>query len=180
MPPVLQLQIADSHNCPTPAAALPKRISPDLLSRLRAGGLRVTGVRTSMLAAMVSHPAPITLRELQVDVGPVPVAFATLYRCMLRFEAIDLVRRTIDLDGTTRWELNAGAPREFHVTCRHTGAVTELDAKSSAELRLLIERIDRRLRSCGYTDLQLNISFYGVRDANRDQGTEIISRQQVA
>jgi len=180
MPSTLQLESVDSQPDPNSATALIKQTPLSLLSRLRAGGLRVTGVRTAMLAAMVRHPAPITLRELQADVGPLPVAFATHYRCMLRFEAIGLVRRTIDLDGTTRWELNEGKPQEFHVMCRRTGMVTGLDAESSAELRRLLEKIDRRLRSSGYTDLRLNISFYGLRDENRERSADAISRQQVA
>ena len=138
------------------ASPLPK----DVMARLRLGRLRMTGVRRAMLTEMSRQSTPITLRQLQAVTGSAPTAFATLYRCMLRFEQIGLVQRIIALDGLTRWELNLGRHRKFHVTCRSTGRVTELDHDASVELRRLCDKIEDRLRQIGYTQVQVNLSFH--------------------
>lgn len=86
---------------------------------------------------------------------------------MHRFEEIGLVCRIIDEHGNTNWKLNSDAPCEFYVTCRQTGDVAALDHASSVSLRNLIKKIEDRLRERGYSKLQLNVSFYGSRSAER-------------
>jgi Fe2+ or Zn2+ uptake regulation protein len=84
---------------------------------------------------------------------------------MLRFEKISLVRRTMGLDGTTRWSIDRGGPQNFHITCRRTGTVAELDADSSAAIRRVLASAGRHLRARGYTDVKLNVAFHGVKRA---------------
>lgn len=138
----------------------------ELLERLRANRLHVTAVRSAMLAALARLTSPVTLRELQGAIdAPTPVAFASLYRCMLRFEQIALVRRLIGFDGTVRWELSPGRPEDFRVTCRQTGQVAPLDRDSTDELRRVMEKIEQRLRADGFTELRFNVAFHGVSHA---------------
>jgi len=132
------------------------------------------------MSALTRLNMAVTLRELQAAVGPGPVAFASIYRCMLRFEGSRLVRRVIGFDGTLRWELDGGAPKDFQITCRRSGQAAGLDEESSLELHHLLDKVERRLRACGYTQLHLNVAFYGVTRAAPFSGSDDASHQRIA
>jgi len=116
-----------------------------------------------MLLALLRRETPATLRELQAETGRPIIPFVTLFRSMLRFEKIHLVRRTLGLDSTTRWSINQGGPQHFHVTCRRTRAVAELDSETAAAIRRVLDNTARQLRDRGYADVQLNVAFHGVK-----------------
>ncbi len=116
-----------------------------------------------MLTALLHCEAPLTLSRLQILIGEPAVALATLFRSMLRLEEIEMVTRSIDLRGTTNWRLNMGQPREFQLTLRNTGETIPLDQEVGAELARLLEQVERRLRSRGYTQVQLTVALQGVR-----------------
>lgn len=135
---------------------------PDLIAQLRARGLRLTPSRRAMLAALLHCSAPVTLTQLQHSLRPERVALATLFRSMLRLEAVELVTRTIDLHGTTNWELNVGRRRAFHLTHPASGTIIPLDPLVTQPLHDLLARIGKRLRERGYRHLQLSVAFRGA------------------
>ena len=115
-----------------------------------------------MLTALFGCSAPVTLAQLQHAIRPQRVALATLFRSMLRMEEVELVTRTIDLHGTTNWELNVGRRHAFHLTHRATGEITPLDPLIAQPLHDLLARIQQRLLDRGYRHVQLNVAFRGA------------------
>lgn len=133
-----------------------------------------------MLAALLRASAPMTLAQLQDAITPQRVALATLFRSMLRMEEAELVTRTIDLHGTTNWELNVGRRHAFHLTQRHTGEITPIDEDIAQPLHDLLARIEERLHRRGYSHLQLNVAFRGEKLAFRTAAPTETAKRHVA
>lgn len=168
---------------PTPVQssdAQPSLSHAELIAELRTRGLRLTPSRSAMLAALLDCSAPVTLAQLQHAVRPQRVALATLFRSMLRMEEVDLVTRTIDLHGTTNWELNVGRRHAFHLMHRATGAITPLDPLIAQPLHDLLARIADHLHDRGYRHLRLNVAFRGALRDDGQPATSVAPQRHVA
>ncbi len=150
---------ASAMNDVTFSAVAPMPTLNELIARLRRSGLRLTPGRRTMIAGLLRCAGPVTLSQLQVAIRPQRVPLATLFRSMLRLEEIELVTRTIDLNGTANWALNVGRPRSFQIARRDTGTVDTIDAETARPLAYLLAQIEQRLRQRGYTHLQLSVAF---------------------
>jgi Fur family ferric uptake transcriptional regulator len=73
-----------------------------------------------------------------------------------------LVRRAFFHNGTALYEINLGQPTRYHVVCKTTNQVEELDAETSAELRRAIEIVQEKLRTRGYGSIGHIVEFFGV------------------
>jgi Fur family transcriptional regulator, ferric uptake regulator len=86
----------------------------------------------------------------------------TVYRCMAAFEQIGVVRRAFFHNGTAMYELNVGRNARYHVVCKSTNTVEELDAEATEELRRSIELIEAKLRARGFGEVTHIVEFFGV------------------
>lgn len=161
--PTLLTTPADTSPNAAPAEATAAAVVPpaDLIAHLRERGLRLTPARQRMLAVLHQCQRPLTLAEIQARLLPDYLALATLFRSMLRMEDVELVTRSIDLHGTTTWELNVNRPRTFPVVERSTGATSLLDDDLAAPLNEIIAEIEQALHGRGYRGLQLHVTFHG-------------------
>src|SRR5689334_13345824 len=141
-----------------------KALSPVELatSKLKAAGLRITQPRLAILAALSKCAKPASIEDLHASVGADNCDLVTVYRCMAAFEEIGLVRRAFFHNGTALYEINLGQPPRYHVVCKTTDAVEELDAETSDELRRAIEAVQEKLRARGYTDVSHIVEFFGL------------------
>lgn len=174
LPPVTGRSAAPASDPPAPLT------HAALIAQLRTRGLRLTPSRSAMLAALLDCSAPVTLAQLQHAVRPQRVALATLFRSMLRMEQVDLVTRTIDLHGTTNWELNVGRRHAFHLMHRATGAITPLDPLIAQPLHDLLARIADHLHDRGYRHLRLNVAFRGALRDDGQPATSVAPQRHVA
>src|SRR5687767_10309234 len=131
-------------------------------SKLKSAGLRITQPRLAILAALSRRAQPTSIEQLHEDVGPENCDLVTVYRCMAAFEEIALVRRTFFHNGTALYEINLGQPTRYHVVCKSSNRVEELDAETSDELRRSIENVQEKLRARGYADVGHIVEFFGV------------------
>jgi Fur family ferric uptake transcriptional regulator len=129
---------------------------------LKSAGLRVTQPRLAILAALSRHSSPTSIEQIHTDVGSATCDLVTVYRCMAAFERIGLVSRAFFHNGTALFRLTCGEPERYHVVCKETNAVAELDAATSAELRRAVEAAQETLRARGYTDVGHMVEFFGV------------------
>ncbi len=81
---------------------------------------------------------------------------------MAAFEEIGLVRRAFFHNGTALYEINLGQPTRYHVVCKTTDRVEELDAETSLELSRTLGDIEAKLRGRGYIDVGHIVEFFGV------------------
>ena len=103
--------------------------------KLKEAGLRITQPRVAILAALIKAGRPTSIDALHGELGHNSCDIVTVYRCMAAFESIGLVRRAFLINGTSLYEINLGDPNRYHVVCKQTNKVEELDAASANELR---------------------------------------------
>ena len=84
---------------------------------------------------------------------------------MAAFEEIGLVRRAFFHNGTALYEINLGQATRYHVVCKATNRVEELDAATSAELNRTLRQIEDKLSARGFTELGHIVEFFGVAPA---------------
>jgi len=146
---------------------MPSKATPVELAtaKLKSAGLRITQPRLAILAALSKRAQPTSIEQLHEDVGADNCDLVTVYRCMAAFEDIGLVRRAFFHNGTALYEINLGQPTRYHVVCKSTNRVDELDAETSEELRRAIEAVQEKLRARGYADVGHIVEFFGVAPA---------------
>lgn len=135
-------------------------------AKLKSAGLRITQPRLAILAALSKRAQPTSIEQLHEDVGADNCDLVTVYRCMAAFEEIGLVRRAFFHNGTALYEMNLGQPTRYHVVCKQTNRVDDLDADLSEELRRAIEAVQDKLRNRGYGEVGHIVEFFGVAPQN--------------
>ncbi|MBI4624324.1 MAG: transcriptional repressor [Verrucomicrobia bacterium] len=131
-------------------------------AKLKSASLRITQPRLAILAALIARAQPTSIEQLHDDVGADNCDLVTVYRCMAAFEDIGLVRRAFFHNGTALYEISLGQPARYHVVCKATDSVVELDPATSEELRRTIERVQEKLRARGYADVGHIVEFFGI------------------
>ncbi len=130
-------------------------------TRLRAAGLRITQPRLAILATLARHKQPISIEQIHEEVGCNSCDLVTVYRCMAAFERIGVVGRAFFHNGTTLFKINLGQPTRYHVACKTTNLVAEIDEETAGELRRVVEIVQEKLRREGYTDVGHFVEFFG-------------------
>jgi Fur family ferric uptake transcriptional regulator len=131
-------------------------------AKLKAAGLRITQPRLAILAALTKRAQPTSIEQLHEEVGAQNCDLVTVYRCISAFEEIGLVRRAFFHNGTALYEIDLGQPTRYHVVCKSTNRVDDLDSDISEELRRSIEHVQEKLRARGYGDVGHIVEFFGV------------------
>lgn len=131
-------------------------------SRLKSAGLRITQPRLAILSVLSRRDQPTSIEQIHDEVGAANCDLVTVYRCMAAFEGIGLVRRAFLHNGTALYEMNLGQPARYHVVCKATNRVAELDAAAAAELRRAIETVEESLNARGYRQVGHIVEFFGV------------------
>ena len=140
--------------------------------KLKEAGLRITQPRVAILAALIKTGRPTSIDALHGELGPNSCDIVTVYRCMAAFESIGLVRRAFLINGTSLYEINLGDPNRYHVVCKQTNKVEELDAASANELRRAVQTVEDTLRSKGYLEVGHIVEFFGKSPAVRRAAAE--------
>ena len=131
-------------------------------TKLKAAGLRITQPRIAILAALNKCEKPVSIELLHAELGSAACDLVTVYRCMAAFEEIGLVRRAFFHNGTTLYALSLDKTKRYHVVCKETNRVEEIDAETSADLKTSIERVEEVLRTRGYADVGHIVEFFGT------------------
>jgi Fur family ferric uptake transcriptional regulator len=130
--------------------------------RLKAAGLRITQPRMAILAALARHDQPSSIERIHGEVGSAACDLVTVYRCMAAFERIGIVERAYFHNGTALFRINLGKPARYHVVCKQTNRVADLDPAVAGELRRAIDAVQDDLRSRGYTDVSHLVEFFAT------------------
>jgi Fur family transcriptional regulator, ferric uptake regulator len=140
-------------------------------AKLKAAGLRITQPRLTILAALNKRATPTSIEELHATLGQDCCDLVTVYRCMTAFEEIGLVRRAFFHNGTALYEMDLGQPARYHVVCKATDRVEELDAETTAELTAALSKVEDLLRTRGYGEVRHIVEFFGIAPQGGRLGT---------
>ncbi len=132
------------------------------IAKLKSAGLRITQPRIMILTALQKSAELTSIEQLHAQLTVGSCDLVTVYRCMAAFEEIGLVRRAFFHNGTALFEINLGQPMLYHVVCKTSNQVKELDADTSAELGRALSQVENTLRARGYADLSHIVEFFGV------------------
>ena len=135
--------------------------------KLKEAGLRITQPRFSILAALIKAGRPTSIDALHGELGANSCDIVTVYRCMAAFESIGLVRRAFLINGTSLYEISLGDPNRYHVVCKQTNQVEELDEASVVELRRAVQAVEEALRAQGFAEVGHIVEFFGRAPASR-------------
>ena len=124
-------------------------------TKLKSAGLRITQPRLAILAALSNRPAPTSIEQLHVDVGPDNCDLVTVYRCLAAFEELGMVRRSYLHNGTCLYEVTLHTQRHYHIICKSCDATDRVDY-------FPVEGIERLLQDRGYTQVSHVVEFFGV------------------
>ena len=132
------------------------------IAKLKSAGLRITQPRITILTALHQCEHLMSIEQLHSKLTDRSCDLVTVYRCMAAFEEIGLVRRAFFHNGTALFEINLGQPVRYHVVCKRSNEVQELDADTSAELGRALSHTENMLRARGYADVSHIVEFFGV------------------
>jgi Fur family ferric uptake transcriptional regulator len=131
-------------------------------ARLKAAGLRITQPRIAILETMIRFGQPASIEQIHTELSQDFCDLVTVYRCLAVFEELGLVRRSFFHNGTSLYEINLAGTSRYHVICKASNRVDEIDVETVAELRRAIEQIEETLKARGYTDVSHMVEFFGV------------------
>lgn len=141
--------------------------------KLKEAGLRITQPRVAILAALIKAGRPTSIESLHGGLEPNSCDIVTVYRCMAAFESIGLVRRAFLINGTSLYEINLGDPNRYHVVCKQTNKIEELDSASAQELRRSVRLVEETLRAQGYSEVGHIVEFFGKSPATNRAQAEV-------
>jgi Fur family transcriptional regulator, ferric uptake regulator len=148
-----------------PGASAAGAVTPleKAVARLRAAGLRITQPRIAILNALIRREQPASIEQLHSDLRHNTFCdLVTVYRCLAAFEELKLVRRCFFHNGTSLWQLNLAGDMTYHVVCKATNAMEQLDPQTTTEISEAVGKVEAFLRSKGYTDVTHMVEFFGV------------------
>lgn len=131
-------------------------------ARLKAAGLRITQPRIAILTALINRGQPTTIEQIHADLASGSCDLVTVYRCLSAFEDIGLVRRSFFHNGTSLYALSLGDAHPYHVICKETNRVQEIDPATTAELRRNVQQIEELLKARGYNNVTHVVEFFGL------------------
>src|SRR5882724_10382751 len=115
------------------------------INRLRASGLRITQPRIAIIETMIRFGQPASIEQIHNDLADSSCDLVTVYRCLAVFEELGLVRRSFFHNGTSLYEINLSDTNRYHVICKASNRVEEIDAVTAVELRQMVQKIEDTL-----------------------------------
>lgn len=153
MPSPQTVRDPDRHPVSPGAAPVTAR---QMLERVRGAGLNLTRHRRAIITAACRMPHAFSVADLCADPGLRRVSLICVYRNLLKFENISLVRRSFTRRGGFLFQLQqAGPPDSITMTCRQCG-----DRESIPDAQ--IARIHLELAQRGYRSVGHLAEFAGI------------------
>ena len=136
-------------------------------ARLKSAGMRITQPRIAIINALIKRAHPASIEQVHADLADSSCDLVTVYRCLAVFEELGFVRRSFLHNGTALYEINLNGTDHYHIVCKDTHQVEEIDAETANELRRVIKQVEDVLKNRGYRDMTHVVEFFGVSPANR-------------
>ncbi len=112
-----------------------------IVSRLKAGGKKLTKARKAILAVLERNTLPITAAEVHAGLVKSHAAadLVTVYRNLAMLQELGLVNAVGFHEGQMRYEVCHGRAHHHHIQCRGCGKIIDLMLCPLKKLTKLIE-----------------------------------------
>jgi Fe2+ or Zn2+ uptake regulation protein len=116
-----------------------------IVSRLKAGGKKLTKARKAILAILEENALPVTASEVHAALAKANTAadLVTVYRNLAMLQELGLVNAVGFHEGQMRYEVRHGRAHHHHIQCRGCGKIVDLMLCPLKKLTQLIERRTR-------------------------------------
>jgi len=132
-------------------------------AKMKSAGMRITQPRIAIFDVLLRQTKPASVEQIHANIDhKISCDLVTVYRCMSAFEDIGLARRAFFHNGTALYELKMGEPSRYHVVCKETQQVNEINTAIAHELRVAIDRVQQKLRELGFDEVEHIVEFFGV------------------
>ncbi len=125
------------------------------LERIERAGLRRTQPRIAILKALIAEHGPFSVDELREISSIKKIDRVTVYRVLLAFEELDIVRRCEFGDGISRYEYCEAGHHHHHVVCKKCRKTQSID-------ECIPESLVNRVKKLGYEEVSHSLEFFGV------------------
>ena len=128
----------------------------EALVLLQQAGLKRTKSRTALLQYLISEHGPFSIEELYQGLKRKELDAVTVYRGVVAFEKLGIVRRCDFGDGVARYEFQSD-PRyhHHHVICKSCRKTENLESCRLPEF-------EGQAKLLGYSDLTHSLEFFGI------------------
>ena len=127
-------------------------------NKCRTAQVRVTPIREKILAILAEHRIPMSLEAVAQTEGiHGKCDAATVYRAVMLFKEIGVVRQVILTNKSSYFVLNQPGESTQFLICRRCGTLTELP--EGREIAQVQEEVAQR---SGYSKLEHEVMFFGL------------------
>ena len=120
---------------------------------LKKAKLSTTKARKSILEFLIDHHGPFSVEELHKEVSDCD--YATVYRCMKKFEEHGIVRRCEFGDSISRYEYQNCDHHHHHIMCKKCRKIATVEY-------CFVKEMEKMLTDRGYKDVSHTLEFFGI------------------
>jgi Fur family ferric uptake transcriptional regulator len=133
------------------------------IARLRSAGKRLSQARIALIGLLVQEAQPLSIEEIHAKVRKVTLCnLVTVYRCILTFEELGLVRKEFNFEGTMLWQYVREENAVYRVVSKVSADSEALDPELSEVLGKAFEGVEKVLREKGYSEVGHRARFFAV------------------
>ncbi|MFP4156589.1 MAG: Fur family transcriptional regulator [Opitutales bacterium] len=134
-----------------------------VLTRLRAGGGRMTKKREQLLGALLTFDRPAAAEEIRLRAELPPSDLVTVYRNLETFEKLGVLQRVPLENGTQLFELTAPDEHYHHLICRECHRTERLHVCMHKEAF-------NQAKAHGFSNIAHLMEVYGLCETCRKEG----------
>lgn len=131
------------------------------IARLRSAGKRLSRARIALIGLLVQETKPLSIEEIHAKVRKATACnLVTVYRCILTFEELGLVRKEFNFEGTMLWQYVREENAVYRVVSKVSADSEALDSELSEVLGKAFEGVEAVLRERGYSEVSHRARFF--------------------
>ena len=143
------------------------------IARLRSAGKKITQTRIALIGFLLKQSKPLSMVEIQGELeGKGLDEMVTVYRCLLAFEELGMVRREYDFEGTSLWQYVLEGNPVYRVISKVTADSEPLDPEFSEVLGRALDGVERVLKARGYSEVSHRVQFFALRPSEAERPAE--------
>lgn len=134
------------------------------IARLRSAGKKITQARVALIGFLLKQSKPLSMVEIQGELeGKGLDEMVTVYRCLLAFEELGMVRREFSFEGIMLWQYVREENAVYRVVSKVSADSEALDPELSEVLGKAFEGVEKVLKEKGYSEIGHRARFFALR-----------------
>ena len=120
---------------------------------LKEAKLSNTKIRKSILEFLMQNHGPFSIDDIHKQIANGD--YATVYRCIKKFEEHEIVKKCDFGDNISRYEYKDSDHHHHHIMCRNCQKITTVEY-------CFLREMEKMLTDQGYKDVSHTLEFFGI------------------